>query len=295
MVRQLDCHFIWLSSFHYLSIQLRYCVVLFHLCCDLVRPGPSWSVPAGLHHQTLDGGMYEKVAEYFSILSRTELYTCSASQFSFGKIKEQAQTVSIKSNQNKVKTTTISNCSARNRAKDFVAILPLMFIIVALMTYWNCNCNCNFNCTVLCKCKCGVIIEFFVRPVSNRSVETTIWPVLSTPSPFSISISLMNSSLATMTPSLRYSQRRQITTRNRIHLVIPYLFVCSLVNGSIKGRSGARSDRWTGPKWPAIRVESRPRNQENTRINQNSTISSNDERQRFKGFVFFFFSNRLTV
>ncbi len=43
--------------------------------------------------QTLDGGMYEKVAEYFSILSRTELYTCSASQFSFGKIKEQAMTV----------------------------------------------------------------------------------------------------------------------------------------------------------------------------------------------------------
>ena len=37
--------------------------------------------------------MYEKVAEYFSIMSRTELYTCSASQFSFGKIKEQAQTV----------------------------------------------------------------------------------------------------------------------------------------------------------------------------------------------------------
>ncbi|EFX73637.1 hypothetical protein DAPPUDRAFT_57919, partial [Daphnia pulex] len=43
--------------------------------------------------KTLDGGMYEKVAEYFSIMSRTELYTCSASQFSFGKIKEQAQTI----------------------------------------------------------------------------------------------------------------------------------------------------------------------------------------------------------
>lgn len=44
--------------------------------------------------KTLDGGMYEKVAEYFSIMSRTELYTCSASQFSFGKIKEQAMTIS---------------------------------------------------------------------------------------------------------------------------------------------------------------------------------------------------------
>jgi hypothetical protein len=43
--------------------------------------------------QIADGGMYEKVAEYFSIMSRTELYTCSTSQFSFGKIKEQAQIV----------------------------------------------------------------------------------------------------------------------------------------------------------------------------------------------------------
>lgn len=60
MVRQLDCHFIWLSSFHYLSIQLRYCVVLFHLCCDLVRPGATWSVlahPAGsiiIRHSTAE-------------------------------------------------------------------------------------------------------------------------------------------------------------------------------------------------------------------------------------------------
>jgi len=38
--------------------------------------------------------MYEKVAEYFSVLSRTELITCSASQTSYAKIKEQAQTVS---------------------------------------------------------------------------------------------------------------------------------------------------------------------------------------------------------
>jgi hypothetical protein len=37
--------------------------------------------------------MYEKVAEYFSVLSRTELITCSASQTSYAKIKEQAQTV----------------------------------------------------------------------------------------------------------------------------------------------------------------------------------------------------------
>ena len=43
--------------------------------------------------KTLDGGMYEKIAEYFSILSRTELITCSASQNSFTKIRDHSATV----------------------------------------------------------------------------------------------------------------------------------------------------------------------------------------------------------
>ena len=43
--------------------------------------------------QTLDGGMYEKLSEYFSIISRTELITCSAWQNSYGKIKDQANSV----------------------------------------------------------------------------------------------------------------------------------------------------------------------------------------------------------
>lgn len=43
--------------------------------------------------KTLDGGMYEKIAEYFSILSRTELITCSASQNSFTKIRDHSATI----------------------------------------------------------------------------------------------------------------------------------------------------------------------------------------------------------
>jgi len=44
--------------------------------------------------KTLDGGMYEKLSEYFSIISRTELITCSAWQNSYGKIKDQANSMS---------------------------------------------------------------------------------------------------------------------------------------------------------------------------------------------------------
>ena len=39
--------------------------------------------------------MYDKVSEYLTLMSRTELLTCSATQSSYTKIKEQAQTVSI--------------------------------------------------------------------------------------------------------------------------------------------------------------------------------------------------------
>ena len=41
--------------------------------------------------------MYDKVAEYLTLLARTELLTCSATQVSYTKIKEQSQTVSNRS------------------------------------------------------------------------------------------------------------------------------------------------------------------------------------------------------
>ncbi|XP_045134770.1 protein nervous wreck-like isoform X23 [Portunus trituberculatus] len=43
--------------------------------------------------RTMECDMYDKVAEYLTLMSRTELLTCSATQSSFNKIKEQATTV----------------------------------------------------------------------------------------------------------------------------------------------------------------------------------------------------------
>ncbi|KAK4289813.1 hypothetical protein Pmani_037243, partial [Petrolisthes manimaculis] len=43
--------------------------------------------------RTLEWDMYDKVSEYLTLMSRTELLTCSAAQASFNKIKEQASTV----------------------------------------------------------------------------------------------------------------------------------------------------------------------------------------------------------
>ncbi|KAK7086069.1 F-BAR and double SH3 domains protein 2, partial [Halocaridina rubra] len=43
--------------------------------------------------RTMECEMYDKVAEYLTLMSRTELLTCSASQASYNKIKEQASTV----------------------------------------------------------------------------------------------------------------------------------------------------------------------------------------------------------
>ncbi|XP_071544056.1 protein nervous wreck [Panulirus ornatus] len=43
--------------------------------------------------RTMECDMYDKVAEYLTLMSRTELLTCSASQASFNKIKEQSTTV----------------------------------------------------------------------------------------------------------------------------------------------------------------------------------------------------------
>ena len=37
--------------------------------------------------------MYDKVAEYLTLLGRTELLTCSAAQVSYTKIRDQSQTV----------------------------------------------------------------------------------------------------------------------------------------------------------------------------------------------------------
>lgn len=45
--------------------------------------------------QYLEQGVYEKVAEYLTLIGRTELLTCLATQNSFGKIRDQAQQVGI--------------------------------------------------------------------------------------------------------------------------------------------------------------------------------------------------------
>lgn len=44
--------------------------------------------------QYLEQGVYDKVAEYLTLMGRTELLTCLATQNSFGKIRDQAQQVS---------------------------------------------------------------------------------------------------------------------------------------------------------------------------------------------------------
>lgn len=40
---------------------------------------------------TMENSVYEKVAEYLTLMGRTELLTCSATQNSYGKIRDQAQ------------------------------------------------------------------------------------------------------------------------------------------------------------------------------------------------------------
>lgn len=40
---------------------------------------------------TMESGVYDKVAEYLSLMGRTELLTCSAMQNSFGTIRDQAK------------------------------------------------------------------------------------------------------------------------------------------------------------------------------------------------------------
>ena len=44
--------------------------------------------------QTMENGVYDKVAEYLMLIGRTELLTCSATQTSFTRIRDQAQQVS---------------------------------------------------------------------------------------------------------------------------------------------------------------------------------------------------------
>lgn len=46
----------------------------------------------------MDGETYEKVAEYFQLLSQTELFTCAATQNSFSNIKEVADLVIVEHN-----------------------------------------------------------------------------------------------------------------------------------------------------------------------------------------------------
>lgn len=40
---------------------------------------------------TMESNVFDKVAEYLTLMGRTELLTCSATQHSFGKIRDQAQ------------------------------------------------------------------------------------------------------------------------------------------------------------------------------------------------------------
>lgn len=44
--------------------------------------------------QAMENGVYDKVAEYLTLIGRTELLTCSATQTSFTRIRDQAQQVS---------------------------------------------------------------------------------------------------------------------------------------------------------------------------------------------------------
>jgi len=44
--------------------------------------------------QAMESGVYDKVAEYLMLIGRTELLTCSATQTSFTRIRDQAQQVS---------------------------------------------------------------------------------------------------------------------------------------------------------------------------------------------------------
>ena len=50
-------------------------------------------VDFNVFNQYLEQGVFDKVAEYLTLMGRTELLTCSASQNSYGKIRDQAQQV----------------------------------------------------------------------------------------------------------------------------------------------------------------------------------------------------------
>lgn len=41
----------------------------------------------------MEASVYDKVAEYLMLIARTELLTCTATQTSFGRIREQAHQV----------------------------------------------------------------------------------------------------------------------------------------------------------------------------------------------------------
>lgn len=43
----------------------------------------------------MESAVYEKVAEYLMMIGRTELLTCSATQHSFGRIRDQALQVGV--------------------------------------------------------------------------------------------------------------------------------------------------------------------------------------------------------
>lgn len=55
----------------------------------------------------MEANVYEKVAEYLMLIARTELLTCTATQTSFNRIKEQSGQVSPSSSINKIKFNVI--------------------------------------------------------------------------------------------------------------------------------------------------------------------------------------------
>lgn len=57
----------------------------------------------------MEANVYERVADYLMLISRTELLTCTATQTSFNRIKEQSAQVSLFFiNKNLLRFTSIS-------------------------------------------------------------------------------------------------------------------------------------------------------------------------------------------
>jgi hypothetical protein len=70
-----------------------------------------------LYMQMMENSVYEKVAEYFMLMGRTELLTCSATQTSFTRIRDQALQVSA--------TCPLSTCQVPHLCSAVSAPVPV--------------------------------------------------------------------------------------------------------------------------------------------------------------------------